>query len=719
MGRLLKVIGIFIGVVLLLVIAASIVLPMVISPNDFKGEIVKRVQQQTGRDMKIGGDLSLSVFPWLGVKIAEVELGNAKGFGSQPFVAIKRADVRVKLAPLFSSKLEVATVGLDGVTINLARNKGGTSNWDDLGDLAKGKDAKVSAGEDGRRDRTSTGFAALTIGGVDIKDARISWDDRQSGQQYEISEFNLKTGAIVSGEPVALNMGMVLQSKQPAVNAKIGLDGTIELDRAKGQLKVADLKLTLDAVGAALPQGSLTAELETALMLALDGSSLTLQNLKATSGVLNLAGNINGKDLITETPVFSGKLVLSEFDLRDWMTSQGMQPPETADSKALGRLAASLNLNSKGQSTSLDDLVIQLDDTKITGNAVMRASATTFKLNVDAIDLDRYVARGKAGKTHAMDNKGEAKAASGAEPLFSSGRMRGLDLNGSLHISRLIVNKLLAEDVSLALVAKDGLLQTTQKIAKIYQGNYSGTVDINVKGSTPQLAINSALSNVSLGPLVQQLAGEDRVTGRGDFHANLRASGNSAAAIRRSMNGKIDLKLLQGAIKGINLAEELRKAKALLSGKPVVASKGPVQTDFSQITGSGEIQNGVLSSNDLNAMSPFLRVTGEGKVNLVTENLDYTAKVFVVETSKGQGGHDLAGLEELERKKIGVPVRFTGPFASPKWQVKWDQVLLESQKDELRSKLEEKLLGDEEKKDGEEESDKDKLKRKLFKKLIR
>ncbi len=716
MGKLFKIIGIFIGAVLLLIVAASIILPMVISPNDFKGEIVKRVQQQTGRELKIDGDLSLSVFPWLGINIEDVALSNAKGFGAQPFVSIKRATVRVKLMPLLNSKLEVDTVGLGGMTLNLARNRDGKNNWDDL---AEGKESKPSAGEEKGGDSSSTGFDTFSIGGVDISNANISWDDRQSGQKYEISEFNLKSGAIASGRPVALNMGMVLQSIDPALKARIGLDGTVNLDEAKGELNIADLKLTLDANGAALPNGTLTAKLETGVRLALNGSSLALQNLNLSSGILNLVGNLQGANLNSETPVFNGKFSLAEFSLRDWMASQGMALPDSKDPKAFGRFAASLNLTAKGQSTNLDNLNIQLDDSKITGNAVMRGEATTFKLNVDAIDLDRYMATGKAGGAQAVSGNSGSKSGSGGEQLFPMETMRRLDLNGSLQIGRLTTNKLLAENVAVTLVAKGGLLQTTQKVGRFYQGTYNGSADLNVKGNTPQLNINSALSNVSLAPLVKQLAGEDRLNGQGNFNANMSASGNSEAAFRRSLNGKMNFELLHGAIKGINLAEELRKAKALFSGKSYTASKEPVQTDFSQITGSGVIKNGVLSNNDLQALSPFLRVTGEGAINLVSEMLDYTATVFIVETSQGQGGRDLAALEELKRHKIGVPVRFKGPLTSPKWQVKWDKVLLDTQKEKLKSALEEKLLGDEKKKDGEEESDKDKLKRKLLKKLIR
>ncbi|MCP4126810.1 MAG: AsmA family protein [Gammaproteobacteria bacterium] len=382
MAKFFKIIGTIIGAVLLLLVAASVILPLVVDPNDFKGEIVNQVKEQTGRDLKIAGDLNLSVFPWLGVKIEGVELSNAKGFGDGPFALVRHAAVRVKLKPLLKKELEVDTIGLDGVMLNLARNKSGASNWDDL---AQGKQHKSAPDKKQKQDTvdSNAGLKGISIGGVDITDATINWDDRQSGQKYAISEFNLKSGAIVPGSPVGLNLGMVLQSAKPALKAKVGLVGTIELDQGKGLLNIGDLKFTVDADGAAIPNGKLQAELETALMLALDGTTLTLQNLKAKSGALSLTGNIKGSNLGTDSPVFNGQLKLAELNLREWMASQGMALPATSDPKSLGRLAASLNLVSKGASTNLNKLVIQLDDTKVTGNAIMRGSATAFKLNVD------------------------------------------------------------------------------------------------------------------------------------------------------------------------------------------------------------------------------------------------------------------------------------------------------------------------------------------------
>lgn len=718
MGKLFKVIGVIIGVVLLLVIAAIVVLPMVVDPNDFKGEIVERVQKQTGRELKIAGDINLSVFPWLGVQVNGVELSNAPDFGKTPFASVKSAAIRVKLMPLLDKNLEVDAIELDGVVLNLARKANGTSNWDDLAKGGKG-DAYEDRDEDKSRDQSQPGIESYAIGGINIKNANISWSDAQSGQKYEISGFNLRSGAITPGRPVGLDMGMLLRSKEPEVDAKIGLGGTIELDQTNQQLNVRDLKFTLDAEGAALPTGKLKADLKSVLLLALDGRAFALLDMQLKSGELNLTGDLKGAKLNSDTPQFSGNIAVAEFNLRDWMVSQGMEPPAMADSKALGRFAANINLIASGNSTKLNKLAMQLDDTKINGSAAIQGKATSFKLEMNAIDLDRYLPADSGKSNAASGKKASAKspAKSNSEQLLPLDTIRSLNMSGALNIGQLKINNIQAKKVQITLKAKNGVLETKQTIGALLGGSYSSNVGINVSGKTPKLKYSSKLSNIKLQALMQQLSGEDKLSGVGNFNSNLTASGNDINAIKRTLNGKLNFNLLKGAIKGINLAAELRKAKALLSGKSAPAEKGPVQTDFSQIKGSGVITNGVLRNSDLQALSPFLRVNGSGAVNLVKERMDYTAKIFVVETSKGQGGHSLSGLEELERKKIGVPVRFTGPLASPKWKVKWEEVLLESQKEELKSKLEEKLIGKE--KEGEEESSKDKLKRKLLRKIIR
>ena len=81
MKRIFKILlGLLAAVVVLLALAA-VVLPLIYDKDDLKQAIAAQVQKQTGRELRIDGELEFSVFPWLAVDVDDLSLGNAKGFG--------------------------------------------------------------------------------------------------------------------------------------------------------------------------------------------------------------------------------------------------------------------------------------------------------------------------------------------------------------------------------------------------------------------------------------------------------------------------------------------------------------------------------------------------------------------------------------------------------------------------------------------------------------
>jgi len=674
MARLFKILGSLIALVLLLVVAAVVILPLVIDPNDYKDEIVAKVQEQTGRELHIGGDLKLSVFPWLGVEIDSITLSNAKGFGDQPFAAVKRAAVRVKLMPLLSKQLEVDTITLDGLQLNLAKQKDGQTNWDDLARSAEASPAESpSPGDNG------VGLAGLSIGGVDISNARLVWDDRSSGQHFQIDRFNLKSGAITPGRPVGLEMGLSLQSKAPRMKADLQMQGTVSVDQAEGQLDVSGLSVVVDATGEGLSAGALHAELSGDVRMALSGQSLALKGLKLAVGELILSGDLNGTDLFSK-PAFSGSLALAEFNLRQWLMSQKIKLPDMADKSALTRLGLRVELVAGGDSASLKNLALTLDDTRITGGVSLKGQAIGFDLSVDAIDADRYL----PPPTEDEARPGSASQASGDEALLPVELIRGLNLNGDLKIGKLTIKHLLAEQVELKVRARHGKLSLEQKIGKFYQGRFSGKVGIDVTGKTPVIRIEKALRHLQAGPMLKDLTGEDRFDGVGRFSATLNTRGNSINAIKKSLGGHLDFRFENGAVKGVNLAQIIRETKARFQGRTLPRSDQPQQTDFTELSGSAVIRRGVLRNRDLLAKSPYLRVTGAGTVNIADETIDYLVKPVIVATAVGQGGE---GLEEL--KGIPVPVHLSGALAKPDYRIDWGRILADTQKAKLKQKKEE------------------------------
>ncbi len=703
MGKLFKIVGGVVLVLLLLIVAAVIILPMVIDPNDYKDEIVSQVKEQTGRDLKITGDLKLSVFPWLGIDIGGLELSNAKGFGEQPFAVVKSAAIRVKLMPLLSRQLEVDTVGLDGLVLNLAKSKDGATNWDDLvKEGAPAESDKPQAG-DGK------GLEGFVIGGVDISDARISWDDQSAGQQYTLDQFFLKSGAIRPDSPVALELGAQLQSKEPELNAKIKLDGTVSLDEQAGMIYIKELNLQLDATSPLLQKGALSATLMADVAAALNGQTLSVDGLSVTADALKLTGHLKGSNLSAK-PAFSGSLKLAELNLREWLTEQGVVLPETADAEVLTRFSADLELAAEGDTTRLNSVAIALDDTKINGKASLKGSAIGFDLNVDSINLDRYLppVKEETAATPAAPAASTGAESSGDEPLLPIELLRSLDLNGSLEIGQMIIKKLTANQIQVTVKARQGKITSEQKIGAFYQGSFNGTVNLNVAGKTPVIQIEEQAKDIQAGPLLKDMIAKDKFDGKGNFQAKLQTSGNSINAFKRGLNGDLGFRFENGSVKGFNLAQMLREGQAKLKGEKLPESDEPVKTDFSEMSGSAVVQNGVLNNQDLLAKSPFLRVTGAGTVNLVAETLDYLVKPVIVSTAAGQGGE---GLDQL--KGVPVPIKLTGPYTSPDYSIDWAQVVTASQKAKLEEKKAEVKQELEEKKEETKQKLENKLKGKL------
>jgi AsmA protein len=418
----------------------------------------------------------------------------------------------------------------------------------------------------------------------------------------------------------------------------------------------------------------------------LSAETLALSGMKLTSGELVVSGALQGEK-IQSAPSFSGDLKVAEFSLRNWMQKMGLAVPVTADPKVLNRVALDVHLKSSPKQVALEKLVMTLDDTRLDGVVRLQPldkPGVRFDLAVDAIDLDRYLpppAEGEAAQAK--------KAGKGEQPsveLFPVETLRQLDVAGVFRLGKLIVKKLVAQDIQLSVKAKDGRIKLKEDVKAFYQGAIRGSIGVDVRGADPKLKVEQHMKNIQAGPLLADLTGKDTLTGQGGFNASITARGQTPEALTKTLGGKLDFKFTDGALKGFNLAKTIRDTKARFKGKTVPPSDEPEQTDFSELRGSAKITKGVLVNKDLFAKSPLLRIEGAGKVNLPAESLDYTLTPVIVGTLKGQSGDELEDL-----KGIPVPVRFTGSLAKPEYSIDWKKVLVGTQKAKAQKKLDKEI----------------------------
>ncbi|MHB1239913.1 MAG: AsmA family protein, partial [Gammaproteobacteria bacterium] len=354
MGKLLKFTAWLLGVLVVVVVAAAILIPIFVNPNDYKPQIVALVKEKTGRNLTLQGNIKLSVFPWLGLQLGPTELSNPPGFSTEPFAKIASTELRVKLLPLLRKRVEMGTVVLDGLVLNLERNKRGTTNWADLGQTQGG--AAQPAPSQTKTKGGTLPMAALAVGGVRVSDATVRWDDRQSGSRYDVKGLNLTTGAIQPGAPF-------------------------------------DVDLRFALTGKGLPAKGVAVKLHSGVKLDLDRQTLDLNKLSLALADLKITGDVAGTQVLS-APRFRAQLAVPTFSPRRLLADLGMAAPKTADPKALDTASAQFTVVTAPGRVQVEPLTVNLDATRLAGTLGVRNFAhpsISFDLDVNKLDLDRYL----------------------------------------------------------------------------------------------------------------------------------------------------------------------------------------------------------------------------------------------------------------------------------------------------------------------------------------
>jgi AsmA protein len=681
-------------VLVLLVVAAAVILPMVVDPNDYKPQIVAAAKEKLGRDLAIEQDLSLTVFPWLGIETGGVRVGNAAGFAEQPFAEIDQLGLKVKLMPLLSQQIEVDTLVLKGLRLNLEKDASGKTNWDDL--AGQQEETPAQPGEADKQPAEAPSPLALSVQGIQIEDARISWDDRQAGQKYVLDGVRVVTGSLAPGATVPVEAGINFSSSKPAMTLKADLTANVSSDADLAVFRITGLLLNLDAAGEGLPAGGAKLTLKADVTADTKADTLNLDQLEISGPAMAASGELAVSAMQTR-PAAKGTLRIAETNLKT-LASMFASPIETADPAALTRASGDLEFVYADGALKLDPLKFRLDDSNLTGYLHMLDSAgpvVRTRLDLDQIDLDRYMppaaSAAEDGQAAAAPEQAQSKPAQGQEDPFAA--LRALDFVGEFKIGKLKVNNARMSNVTTKVVSSKGVLKVDPMAASLYEGSFKGSAVLDASGKQPKLSAKNQLTDIQIGPLLKDVAGEDRLIGRGELYADVRMVGLSEAEIRRSLNGTSRFAFKDGALKGVNIAQVIRQGSSKLGlGGDQQDTGTPGQTDFTEISASLTMTNGVIKNNDLQAKSPLLRIDGKGEVDLPKDSIDYLITTELVKSLEGQGGKgrdDLAG--------IPIPVRVSGPLSKPSYRPDLESALsakakaqLEEKKQEVTKKVEEK-----------------------------
>ncbi len=237
--KIFRIVAATVVALLALLVIAALVVAWTFDPNAYKGHLADWVEQRTGRAFRIDQDLELSYFPWLAVETGGIVLGNAPDFGDEPFLSAERVEIRVKLMPLLRRQIEVGTVILDGLTLNLATTDDGRNNWEDLLRQAEAAPADTTPAT-----ATDDGFTidSLDVEGFRVRNGRLTWRENVTETRYTITELDVESGAIAIGEPIALQFSLHARDVAADHGVRLSGRGTAEI-RSASAVAASDVRL--------------------------------------------------------------------------------------------------------------------------------------------------------------------------------------------------------------------------------------------------------------------------------------------------------------------------------------------------------------------------------------------------------------------------------------------------------------------------------------------
>ena len=576
--KFIKIILIAIPLLLVLVIGAGAFFLYTLDLNSYKSLIVEKVQEATGRELVIDGDIGHKLFPRLGLSLGSTTFGNAQGFDDAYMASIEEVDINVAVMPLLKGKVEASKVKLNGLKMNLHTKANGTTNWDDL--------IPEESSDAASEDSSASPDVDIVINGIEVSDAELSWRDDQAGTKIKIAPFNLTTGELKDGVPTNVKMDLKLNNAEPLMNADLAIVTQAVFDSNAQTLKLNDLDLDLHSTGDSFPNGAMD---------------------------LDLSSNV------------SGNFATQKYSMQNTNIKIAGTGDAFPEGKLDATLATNIDADIANEALSLSSLVVSMLDTQLTGNASVKSFSkpdVKFSLASDLLDLDKLL------PTSSAEEKADSSAADENEPIeLPTQTLRDMRVNGDINVTKLIVSGMTMSNVSATVKANDGLLQITPMSMNLYEGNMKGKASVDVRGDTPKYALATDLAGVQIDQLSIDFLGEEKAYMRGVSNLNLdiNTAGNSIAELKKALAGKVKLDAGSGALRDAKMAANVEKAAAFMKGRdPKPTGEELV---FDKLFGTFNINNGLSKNHDFKLDTPIIFAKGEGKVNIAESNTDYTISI--------------------------------------------------------------------------------------------
>lgn len=649
---------------ILIVVGAGVGYLIINPPSDLIREtLARQVKEKTGRDLIVAGPAAFSFYPGLGVTLRDVSLSGPPGAKGN-LITMAALDVNIKTMPLINRNVEVRRIIARQPVFDLRVDKGGKKNWsfaelaapiryaqaDPAG--APANDAAPPSAFQNQRGislpKSLADIDHLQFDDVRIEDGTVRYTDERSGQIQEVNKLNVNLALKSLQAPLTVSGDLGWHGEKLDFNAK--------LTSAKAVLEERPARLVFAA-----------------------------QNRHVNS-------SFDGNVLIKDGADLEGQITTKSESVRNLATWLGTNLPVVP---GFGPLSIAGQLATKGNVTSLSNANFGLDGATATGTVSVTTGGVRpyvkANLRISELDLNKYMTNAAgaaaapaapaavpapvkpaAGGPAATEPEADAIENLLKEPAtkvygyeqrdgwssapFNMALLGVADTDAKLQVGKLIFNDIKVGASTMTVGLKNRVMKTSFDEVQLYDGHGKGFLNVDATGKAANIGANFTLEGLSALPFLTDAADMKWLSGKARAGMQLAATGTNQLELVQTLNGKTDVSFADGAIVGFNVPGAIR---GISQGKLTGLKAAPTEkTDFSELSASFNVVNGIAQNQDLQMVSPLLRVTGAGAVQLPAKTVDYTVKPKVVASLEGQqSGQALNGIE--------IPVRISGPWAKP------------------------------------------------------
>ena len=581
--------------------------------NDYKQELAEFAEKIAGRPVNIAGDIDISLYPWIGIKVDNVAIENHPGFSKKTFASIGQFDIKIEIKPLLQKRLNIEKLVVHGLTVNFEKNAGGENNWSDFMATSRSDDVE-----------SKFGLAGLAIGGIEVTDANLAWLDVNTDKQFKVSKMKLVTESVIKGQPLPVTFKAYIESNQPVWQGPVLVKTKLEFNENSPVFNANELKLIVKAL---LPSSTL--ERVSVAMMTNGEVNVQAETVKLSKARISVLGLLMTGDLDIENifsmPVIQGPLKVKPFEAQKLAKRFKITLPQMANTQSLKKISLTTLFKTDFDSIYLDNISANVDESRVNGfvHVVgMAQPVVSYDLDIDNISLHDY---------RTLDSESDQD-----EIPLPLDLIRSADLEGTFDIETVTVDDIELTKFHIVSDIKNGTLTANPVTMLVDESEVSATMQLDASG-IPEAVFTVKVNNVdaktSINPLLKTITGDEalKLEGMVNADASLQATGMSVTALKNSTKGTIRINMDKTIVQGIDLDHTSRSVVADYANKNnfrtrrsfVTEYKPDRKTEFNNLSAIFNVSNGKLLNNDLLLVSENANISGSGSIDFINKKLDY------------------------------------------------------------------------------------------------